>query len=301
MLRGGAVRVNPEFEYYIHLAILICIYLILAQSLNLSFGLGGLFNLAHVAAYAVGAYATALLSVEYNVGFIGCIIASMAFAGLFSISLGLISMRLSSDYFAIGTIAFSAVISALLINWRSLTRGVLGIPGIPRPEILGIDFDDNSNFLLLTFFCLLVVLFILKICFNNSFSRALRAQGDFEHGAMAVGIATSWTRTISFIVSAIFAGLAGSLFAYYINFIDPTSFSLAEMVFILTIVVLGRPSSFWGCIAATIFLVLLPEPLRRFDLPAGILGPMRQMLYAIVLFLVVYIKRKELLPIKRTI
>ena len=95
--------------------------------------------------------------------------------------------------------------------------------------------------------------------------------------------------------------LAGSFFAYYINFIDPSSFGLHEMVFILSIVVLGKPGSFWGVVAATFFLVLLPEPLRFLEIDSSILGPMRQFLYAAVLFLVVYLRRGSLFPVERLV
>jgi len=138
-------------DYGIHLAILVSLYLILAQSLNLTFGFGQLFNLAHVASYAVGAYTTALLATECESSFAICMTSSVLICGLFAILLGGIALRLSNDYFAIGTLAFTSLVSALLINWKSLTHGVLGIPGIPRPELFGIDFYQNGNFLILIF------------------------------------------------------------------------------------------------------------------------------------------------------
>ena len=136
-------------QYYIHLAILVGIYILLAHSLNLTFGSGGLFNLAHVAVYAIGAYTTAILSTELELNFWYCILASMTAGAFFSLLLGGIALKLTKDYFAIGTLAFSSVVSAVLVNFKSLTRGPLGIPGIPKPEILGIDFYENTNFLLL--------------------------------------------------------------------------------------------------------------------------------------------------------
>ena len=108
-------------------------------------------------------------------------------------------------------------------------------------------------------------------------------------------------RNLSFLTASAFAGLSGSLFAYYINYIDPSSFSLTEMVFVLTIVVVGKPGSFWGCMAGAAFLVLLPEPLRFTPMPASILGPLRQLLYAVILFLVVYVNRARLFPTERKI
>lgn len=288
-------------DYGVHLAILVSLYLIVAQSLNLTFGLGQLFNLAHVASYAVGAYATALLATDYGASFGMCVISSVVLSALFALLLGLISLRLSTDYFAIGTLAFSSVISALLVNWKSVTHGVLGVPGIPRPELFGIDFYANSNFLALIGSIAVVSQLILFGLYKSPFGRSLRALAEFERAASSLGKDTSRTRNIAFCVSSGFAGLAGSFFSYYLNYIDPSSFGLGEMVFILTIVIVGGPGSFWGVIGATLFLVLLPEPLRFLDISSAYVGPMRQLLNALILFAVVWWKRHKLFPQRRTV
>lgn len=288
-------------DYGVHLAILVSLYLILAQSLNLTFGLGQLFNLAHVASYAVGAYTTALLSTDYSLPFGVCVAASILLSAVFALLLGLISLRLSTDYFAIGTLAFSSVISALLINWKSVTHGVLGVPGIPRPELFGIDFYDNSNFLVLIGSVALLVQALFYLLYKSPFGRSLRALAEFERAAASLGKNTRRTRNIAFCVSSAFAGLAGSFLSYYLNYIDPSSFGLGEMVFILTIVIVGSPGSFWGAIGASAFLVLLPEPLRFLDISSAYLGPMRQLLHAMILFAVVWWKRDKLFPQRRTV
>ncbi|MCB0319983.1 MAG: branched-chain amino acid ABC transporter permease [Bdellovibrionales bacterium] len=158
------------WEYIIHLSILICIYSILAQSFNLNFGLANQFNLAHISSYAIGAYTTALLSTEHQCGMILTVFSSMAASGIFALLVGAISFRLTQDYFAIGTLAFSAFVSAIIINWKSLTRGVLGIPGIPRPELLDVNFYDNGN--LLTLFGTGVV--ISHLFFSYSFGAPIQ-------------------------------------------------------------------------------------------------------------------------------
>jgi branched-chain amino acid transport system permease protein len=106
---------------------------------------------------------------------------------------------------------------------------------------------------------------------------------------------------MSFLFSSATSGLAGSFFAYYLNYIDPSSFALAEMVFILTIVVVGRPGSLWGVSLGTVFLVLLPEPLRFIDINSAYLGPARQLLQALILFAVVYVNRRSLFPPQREV
>ena len=288
-------------DYGIHLAILISLYLILAQSLNLTFGLGQLFNLAHVASYAVGAYTTALLSTECESSFAICVISSVLVCGLFAILLGGIALRLSNDYFAIGTLAFTSLVSALLINWKSLTHGVLGIPGIPRPELFGIDFYQNSNFLVLIFLFAVAVQALLYGVFVSPFGRFLRALAEYDRAAAALGSDTRLVRNSAFFISSSLAGLAGSFFAYYLNYIDPSSFGIGEMVFVLTIVIVGRPGSFWGVIGSTLFLVLLPEPLRFLDISSAYLGPMRQLLHAVILFAVVWWQRDRLFPQRRQV
>jgi branched-chain amino acid transport system permease protein len=290
-----------SYEYYIHLAIMICMYIILAQGLNINFGLAGVFNLAHVAAYAIGAYTVGILSTDYQYGFWSCIALSIITSSFFSLLLGSIALRLKQDYFAIGTLAFSAVVSALLINWKSLTKGVLGIPGIPRPIINSYELNDNIYFLLLIGSFMIITQIIFYILFRSGFARALIAQSEFPEAAQALSRNTTLIKNFSFVLASASAGLAGAFFAYYLNYIDPSSFSLSEMIFVLTIIIVGRPGSFWGCILASIFLVLLPEPLRFIEISPGILGPMRQLIYAIILFAAVFINRRKLFPVQRKI
>lgn len=288
-------------DYLIHLAILCGIYMILAQGLNVSFGMGKLFNLAHVAAYSIGAYATAILATDYEIGFFGCMLATVLTTAFFALFVAGIALRLSDDYFAIGTLAFSFVVSALLINWKSLTRGVLGIPGIPRPIFWGFDMTNNSHFVILIWVFAILALCLVYIYRTSSFGRNLLMQSENVFATAALGINVLKVKTIAFVISSCLAGIAGMFFAYYLNYIDPSSFSLAEMVFVLTILIVGQPGSFWGVFFATLFLVLIPEPLRFIDLPTGILGPMRQLLFALILYLTVLTRKAQLFPVKRQV
>lgn len=289
-------------EYLIHIGTLVGIYLILAQSFNLVFGIGRLFNLAHVATFALGAYTTALLATSTTLHPLILLAISALIAALFALLIGGISLRLTSDYFAIGSLAFFFVVQALLINWRSLTNGVLGIPGIPRPTLAGASLHDSLAFFAFVGTISLLTLVALYLLFRSSFARALHAYGEGDLVAQSLGWNTNQLRLYAFAIASTFAGISGALFAWFLNYIDPSSFSLAEMVLVLTIAIVGRPGSFWGVVVATVLLVgVIPESLRFLPLPSSVLGPLRQFIYATILFGIVWWRRFELFPVERKI
>jgi branched-chain amino acid transport system permease protein len=145
--------------YLIHLLILICIYLILSISLQLSVGFTGLLNLGHIAFYAIGAYTSALLALN-GFPFWFCFLSAGILAMIFGFLLSLPTNKLKGDYLALATMGFSFVVYAVLLNWTSLTRGPLGLPGIPKPKIFGINFSDNLSFLILVVIIALISYFI---------------------------------------------------------------------------------------------------------------------------------------------
>jgi branched-chain amino acid transport system permease protein len=289
-------------EYAIHLGVIFCLYCITAQGFNIVFGLGGLFNLAHVAFFAVGAYFSAIASTNYDWGFFPCLVGSTLLAGFFSVLIGRISLVLSKDYFAMGTLSFAAIISALLVNWKSLTRGVLGIAGIPRPNPGQFDISESLNFLILCAIILLISQFTAFSFFKTRYARSLKSLALDEISSQSIGQNPRFTRILAFFVSACYAGLAGSLYSLYMYFIDPSSFTLSEMVLILTIAIVAKPGSFWGIFPAVFAIVILiPEGLRQFDPPSSVLGPVRQLLNALVVFIIVYFSRYSLFPKQREI
>jgi len=286
-------------DYVIHLLILIGIYFIVAQSFNLSFGFARIFNLSHIASYAVGAYTTSLLATELNFGILPALGIGVLLSALFSLIVGGIAVRLEAEYFAMGTIAFSAMVTALLINWKSITRGVLGVPGIPRPVIFETALESNTQFLIFVGVVAALVQLIFGVLYYGSFGRSLRAQGEYENGAKSLGHDTGAARMVSFILASMVGGLGGGLYATYVSYIDPSVSSFAEMVFVLTIVIVGRPGSYWGILVGSAAMILLPEIFRFVTMPSEYLGPLRQLLYGIVLFLLVYVRRANLFPVER--
>ncbi len=261
---------------------MIAIYIILAVSLNLALGYTGLLNLGHVAFFGIGAYTSTLL-VQNGTPFILAFILAGLFASVFGYLLVLATRNLKGDYLALATLGFAFVVYSVLLNWTSLTRGPLGIPGIPKPSILGLTIQSNEAFLI--FVTILAILFclIMYAIIKSPFGRLLEATRDDELGLRVLGKDTFKLKYKAMMVSAFFAGLAGSLFAHYISYIDPNSFILTEIIFIFTIVIVGGIASFRGSIAATVILILIPEFLRFLALPSSVIGPARQIIYALIL------------------
>lgn len=294
-------------EYVVHIAIITCIFSIFAQSFNFAFGLGRLFNLAHVSTYAIGAYTAALLppyltnQINITLGLSGTLLSAALVAALCAAPLAAIASRLSGDYFAIGTLALTYLVANALTNWRSLTNGVLGIPGIPRLEFLGWDTNNNLNFLLVAALVAAALNIAFFVITKGRIGRRLRATGEFPQAAAALGIAPFQTQGLAFLVGSMASGIAGALFALYISFIDPSSFGLDEMVSILTVVVLGGPGSVVGCVAASIGIIGLGEAMRFIPFAPAVLGPARQIVFASVLFASLWYRRDSLFAAQRTI
>ena len=277
--------------YLIHLLILINIYLILALALQIALGFSGLLNLGHIAFYCIGAYTSALLASAGWPWWL-CFVSAGLLAMFFGFLLSLPTNKLKGDYLALATLGFSFVIYAIALNWVGLTRGPLGLPGIPKPEILGINFSSNFSFLILTLLICLLVYLLLKKIINSPFGKAMQATRDDELATRILGKNIFKIKTISLMISAFFAGLAGSLYASYITFIDPSSFTLMQLIPIFCIVIIGGLASLKGTAIACVILVLLPEPLRFIGFPSSVVGPMRQIIYALLLLLILIYRPK---------
>ena len=204
-------------EYLIHLVILISIYSILGLSLNLVVGYTGLLSVAQAAFYGIGAYATAILMTGFGINFYLSLVLGMILAALAAFLVGLVLSKFKGDYYALVSLGFNVIIFSVFLNWQSLTRGPLGIPGIPRPA---------PPFLLVALAALALVYFFCRFLVNSSFGRTLMAIREDEKAIQIFGYQTHHFKLAIFTISAALAAVAGSLFASYISFIDPSTFSL---------------------------------------------------------------------------
>lgn len=270
-------------EYILHLLILICFYTLLSQSLNLSAGFTGLISLAHAGFYGIGAYTTAILSTQFGFSFWLNIPLAMLISGAIASIVSLIALRTVEDYFIICTLGIQVILFSLMNNMMDLTRGPLGIPGIPSVSIFGFSLDNKIAFLLLSLFFVALIWFLLQNISKSGFGKILVAISEDEIYTQSIGKKVYLSKTISFTLSAVLASVPGALYAHYISYIDPTSFTVSESIFILSIVIIGGMGNLTGSLLAAAFLVLLPEALRFVGMPDSIAANMRQIIYGLIL------------------
>jgi branched-chain amino acid transport system permease protein len=270
-------------EYLLHILIIAGIYIILTMSLNLIVGYTGLPALGHAAFSCVGAYTSSLLAL--NLGFspwIGLLIGA-GVAVLFGMVIGYPSLRLKGDYLALATFGFGVIVYSIAKNWVSLTRGPMGLPGIPRFSALGFSFDPLWSYLILVTIFVSITVFVLRRVVGSPFGRVLRSIREDEIASEALGKDTARYKLIVFMIGAFFAGIAGSLYAHYITFIDPSSFTVMESITILLMVIFGGMGNILGSIIGATVLVVFPELLRFLGMPSSIEAPTRQMIYGLLL------------------
>jgi len=290
-----------ELALIVHLLVVMTIYGILAISLNLVVGATGLFNLGHAAFYGIGAYTSALL-VKAGVPWLLAVLASMAMAGFVAFIVGIPTLRLVGDYLAVVTMGLGEITRAVFKNWISLTRGPMGLPGIPHASVLGIKFDTAEKFLVLGVICLLIVFVVAERILYSPFGRVLKGIREDEAAVQALGKNTYRYKMGVLIVGSAMAGLAGSLFAHYITFIDPSSFVMWLTFFIFLIIVLGGLGNNLGAVVVTVVFVALREGLRFVGLPLWLNpGALQQLVFGILLIIATIFVPRGLIPERKVV
>jgi branched-chain amino acid transport system permease protein len=276
---------NP---YIIGVGVMCGIYIILSLGLNLITGYMGIVSIGHAAFFGIGAYTAALLALRLHWNFIFTFLAAALMSALFGLLLGLPTLRLSGKYLPIVTLSFCEIARIVETNERWLTRGPLGLPGIPGFSLFGFTLKSPIQcYFLVLIFCGIAI-YVVHSIMNSRVGRVITAIKNDEIAAESMGIELSRYKLLIFSVSSIFAGLAGAFYAHYVGFIDPTSFSADQSIQILSMIILGGMGNIYGSILGAVSLTALPELLRSFL-------SMRQVLYGALLVIMVLIRPQGIL------
>jgi branched-chain amino acid transport system permease protein len=275
---------------------MIAIYGILSVSLNLIMGLTGLFSISHAAFYGIGAYTSALLTLN-GVPWFFAMLGGVVLSGAVAFFIGIPTLRLVGDYLAVVTLGLGEIARAIFKNWIPVTRGPMGLPGIPAPSLFGIRFESAQEYVVLAWVFLGIAFLISQRLMHSPTGRVLKAIREDETAAQSLGKNTYQFKMWSFVIGSGMAGLAGSLFAHYINFIDPSSFVMWLTFFIFLIIVLGGLGNNVGALLATVVFVTVREGLRFIGLPEW-LNPaaLQQLVFGIILIAVTIFRPRGLIP-----
>lgn len=281
-------------NYLFHIGVMLGIYGMLALSANLLIGFGGLLTMAQAAFYGLGAYAYALLSLKLGLPFFVTLPAAILLCALVGWLFGHAALRFRNEAFVLATIGFQMIVYVTLYNWTDLTRGPYGISGIPRPLFFGLGIESVPAYFLFTLVLFAAVLGFMHLVCTSPFALSLKALRDDEAAAQTLGICPKGQYIRAMVFSAAVAAVPGVCFASYITYIDPTSFTLSESIFIACILLVGGSGNIKGPMAGVAFMIILPEVLRFVGLPDAVAANLREIIYGVMLVVIVYTKPKGL-------
>ncbi len=264
--------------YWLHILNVIGLYTLLAVGLNLVVGFCDTFSLGHAAFYGIGAYTAALASTRLGLPFWVTVPLAGLVGGLFGLAMGPV-MRLRGPFLAVVTLAFGEVVRLVLFNWVDFTRGPNGIAGIRAPWIGGFQFDSDHRYYYLILAVALAQYVVITRLVSSRLGRAMKALRDNEDAALAYGVFVPAYKTLAFVIAAVFAGMAGGLYAHLISFISPDPFDLSHSIEMLFMVVIGGLGSVPGSVLGAAIVALLPELFRLF-------ADFRLIVYSIVIILI---------------
>jgi len=271
--------------YYLHIAVLSLLNILLALGLNLIAGYAGQLSLAQAGFFGIGAYVSALLMLNFKLSFwLAAPIAALCSA-LAAISIGVPTLRLKGPYFVISTMGFGEIVRQIFLNWQTVTRGPNGLTGIPAPDPISLGFvrltfeSRVENYYLI----LVVLLLVLVLYYNlvhSRVGRALRAIRNDYIATQVMGIHVAFYRILAFAGGAALSGLTGALYAGYIRFVSPDTFTTGESINILIMMVIGGMGTIIGPIIGAVFITYLLETMRVF-------AEYRLVIYGLLMFLVI--------------
>jgi len=281
-------------EYYLSLLVFVGINSLIAMGLSMLMGYAGQISLGHAAFFGIGAYSSGILTTKYSFQPPEAFFAGIFLSAIIAFLVGKPTLRLKGHYMAVATLGFGEILFIVFNELAPLTGGPSGLSGIPPLTIFGHPLEGAHYFYLVWGLVILLLLFSLNVI-NSRVGRALRAVHGSELAAGAMGVDASRFKVQVFVLSAIYASMAGSLYAHFITFISPSSFSLMFSILLLMMVVVGGAETIWGALLGATLLTLLPECLRGLEdfevlaygailmvvllfMPQGILEGMRKML-----------------------
>lgn len=246
-------------NYYLMVLNMAALNVLVVIGLNLLIGYAGQISLGHAAFFGLGAYLSAIFTTNLGFPIWPTILMAMGITGLVAYAIGIPTLKLEGHYLVMATLGFNVIIYTIMVQLDTVTGGPSGFAGIPPLQIGMISFNSDRKIYYLLWMVSLVVLLLSLNLINSRIGRAMAALSHSEIPARCMGINTESYKVKIFVLSAMLASLAGSLYAHYITFISPGTFNFFYSIQVVTMVLIGGMGSLWGSVFGAILLTILPE------------------------------------------
>ena len=262
------VAVLPLFirgDYYLSVLVFMGLNGLIVMGLSLLMGYAGQISLGHAAFYGIGAYCTGVLTTQFGLSIYLAFLAGIILSVLVAIIVGIPALRLKGHYLAVATLGIGEIVFIIFNEWMQFTGGPSGLSNIPGIRLGNFQFNNSFRFYYLVWGINLLALFFSLNVIHSRVGRALRSMHGSETAASAMGVNLSFLKIQVFVLSAVFASIAGSLYAHFVSFISPNNFGLMVSIMFLMMGVIGGIHNIWGALLGASLLTFLPEYLRVFN------------------------------------
>jgi branched-chain amino acid transport system permease protein len=299
-------------EYIAHLITLLSVYVILTYALNLIAGEAGLLTFGLGSIWGIGAYAAALagirashlpflsdLSLIGSFGFGTAMIIAAAAGAVAGIVTAILVLRFRGDVFVLATLAVQALFIGALENLSSITRGTLGLYGLPPPTLFGVTLDAGPPFAGLAAIVAVLVVLVFLTLRGSAFGLSLRALRDNERSAASLAIPPNLRFAVAFAIAGSAAGVAGALYSSEISYIDPNSFSVSDSILVVSMLLVGGRGTVWGPLVGAVIFVSIPELLRYVSWNGSDVAGWRNIIFGVLLVVLVFLRPQGLLGVRQ--
>jgi branched-chain amino acid transport system permease protein len=270
-------------DYTLFILAVFALYAAMAVSLNLVVGYAGMLSLTHAAFVGVGAYGVAILTTRTDTPWVVALVLAVVIAAALALALGVVTLPVTDIYYVVASFALQVILFNVLLNWKSLTGGALGLPAIPKPTVAGQQITNGLPYLIFAVVLASIVIGLVWRLVSSPYGRVLKAIREDETAAMVLGKRVARVKVVTFAISSAMAGACGAALAPLLGFINPGSFAVDQTVYLLALVIIGGTGNVLGSIVGAAVLVGLPELLSFMNVGGNDAPQVRQIIYGLVL------------------
>lgn len=289
-----ALPLATRSPYHLSIAIFIALNAIVAIGLGLLLGFAGQVSLGHAAFYGLGAYGSAILTQRLHLNPWGAMAIAATATGLVAYIVGRPTLKLHGHYLAMATLGFGIIVKIVFNEASGLTGGPSGLPGLSRLSLGPLALDSDLRMYCLVWPLVIGLVLLSRNLLNSRVGRSLRAIHDSEIAARSCAIDTARVKVMVFVLSAVYASVAGSLLAHYVTFVNPDPFGVPFSVELVLMVIIGGGSTLWGPVLGAAVLTIITQTLSGIGQHYPVVKDLDVVIFGLLLVLMLLFKPQGL-------